>query len=160
MRDPAAFFITGTCYGTWLHGDKRGSIDRRDASVDSPALAIMPALVQYESRCLTHAPIVLTPPARRLVEQAISDHCRVRGWELLASNVRTNHVHLVLEYGGETPERMMGQLKAWSSRRLREAHLIAAKPRIWTRHGSTRYLWNERDVSEAVRYVIEGQDSQ
>jgi hypothetical protein len=25
---PLAYLITFRCYGTWLHGDKRGSIDR------------------------------------------------------------------------------------------------------------------------------------
>ena len=28
MSDPLAYFITFTCYGNWLHGDERGSVDR------------------------------------------------------------------------------------------------------------------------------------
>jgi hypothetical protein len=26
---PLAYLITFRCYGTWFHGDKRGSVDRR-----------------------------------------------------------------------------------------------------------------------------------
>lgn len=29
--------------------------------------------------------------------------------------------------------------------------------KLWTRHGSTRYLWNEASVEAACRYVRDGQ---
>ncbi len=51
----------------------------------------------------------------------------------------------------------MNAFKAWATRRLREASLAAQEERIWARHGSTRYLWNEEDLSNAVAYVVEGQ---
>ena len=54
--------------------------------------------------------------------------------------------------------KMMGEWKAWSSRRLREKGLMPAGRPVWTRHGSTRYLWNEREFAPAVEYVLEGQD--
>jgi hypothetical protein len=56
-----------------------------------------------------------------------------------------------------TPEEAMATLKAWSTRRLREAGHVAAAARVWARHGSTRYLWTEADVEGALRYVLEGQ---
>ena len=33
---PLAYLITFRCYGTWLHGDKRGSIDRFHNAHKSP----------------------------------------------------------------------------------------------------------------------------
>ncbi len=73
----------------------------------------------------------------------------------MAANVRTNHVHVVVA-GAETPERMMTAFKAWSTRRMREAGLVA-EGSPWSRHGSTRYLWDETELADAVAYVMDGQ---
>ena len=43
MRDfdenefPLAYLITFRCYGTWVHGDERGSMDRRASETVDPA---------------------------------------------------------------------------------------------------------------------------
>jgi hypothetical protein len=52
----------------------------------------------------------------------------------------------------------MTEFKAWSTRRLRAADHVQAGHRVWTHHGSTRYLWNERQISAAVDYVELAQD--
>jgi hypothetical protein len=51
----------------------------------------------------------------------------------------------------------MTTLKAWSTRRLREARLVEVGARVWSRHGSTRYLWTTESVETACRYVIDSQ---
>lgn len=100
----------------------------------------------------------MTDSAREAVRVAIEDHCRNRNWELLALNVRTDHVHVVAGFADLPPERMLGEWKAWSTRRLREKELVADDQPVWTQHGSTRYLWKEQDGEPTVRYVVEGQD--
>jgi hypothetical protein len=52
----------------------------------------------------------------------------------------------------------MGTLKAWATRRLRDAGLEPRSGPVWARHGSTRYLWNERDIEAACWYVLHGQN--
>ena len=37
---------------------------------------------------------------------------------------------------------------------LRKAGLISDKTRPWIRHGSTIYLWKERDVAKAIEHVM------
>jgi REP element-mobilizing transposase RayT len=86
---------------------------------------------------------------RAAVLQAIQQVCQHRGWILLAAHVRTNHVHLVVD-AAIAPERVMRDFKAYASRSLDHK-------KAWTRHGSTRYLWERDDVAHAVRYVVEGQ---
>jgi hypothetical protein len=49
-------------------------------------------------------------------------------------------------------------MKAWSTRRLRDAGEIETTTRLWSRHGSTRFLWSDRAVQRAVAYVAEWQD--
>lgn len=92
---------------------------------------------------------------RTLVNSVMRKHCDFRGWPIHALNVRTNHVHVVVS-ASVPPEKVMGELKAWASRRLHESGLLGNE-KIWTRHGSTRYLNDETSVDGAIRYVRDGQ---
>lgn len=73
-----------------------------------------------------------------------------------AQSVRTNHVHAVVAAECR-PEVVMGAFKACSTLALRGAGLLGAGSAIWSRHGSTRYLWTERAVEAACVYVLERQ---
>ncbi len=159
MSAPAGFLITWTCYGTWLYGNERGSVDDDHNVYGTDLLRPNERRVVALRKELTHRPYRLTAAGREIVTQTIEEHCRRRDWELLAINVRSNHVHVVARFADAAPEIMMGQWKSWSSRRLRERGQSADDQPVWTRHGSTRYLWNERDLERAVAYVIEGQDA-
>jgi len=52
------------------------------------------------------------------------------------------------------PEPVLEAFKSYSTRALRRAGLIAAELKPWIRHGSTIYLWKERDVAKAIKYVM------
>ena len=81
------------------------------------------------------------------------------GYVLIAINVRTNHVHIVVSCGG-TPERAMDSFKAYATRALRAAGLAMSDQSVWSRHGSTRYLWTDEHITAAVDYVDNGQGSE
>lgn len=59
--------------------------------------------------------------------------------------------------GTATPEKMLGHLKAWCTRRLRENGVVAGDRKVWTDGGRTRYLWNAADLADAVDYVANQQ---
>jgi len=61
-------------------------------------------------------------------------------------------VHVVVA-ASEPAEQVMVSLKAWATRRLREAGLGAGK--TWARHGSTRYVWDEMGLTNVCEYVID-----
>ena len=86
------------------------------------------------------------------MRSAILETCAFRGWDLLAVNVRTNHVHAVVA-GGQPPERILAALKSWATRALIGKGLVISGRRIWARHGSTRYLFKGGDVERAIEYV-------
>ena len=157
MADPLAYFITWTCYGTWLHGDERGSVDLDHNIPGEPLVPTSASRLQREVQLLQAAPVRLNDSARRIVTKTIEDHCRIRRWEVLGLNVRTNHVHVVVTAGDCAPERVMNDFKVWATRRLREAGLFRHEDRIWTRHGSTRYLNDPAAIEAAVNYVRERQ---
>ena len=152
-----AYLITFRCYGTWLHGDERGSVDRRHYNiVGTPK--IKPSVEKSErkaSQMRTEA-FVMGAAERKVVSDAITEVCTVRHYRLFALNVRSNHVHLAVGNSG-VPERLMNSFKAYSTRALRTAGYAGAEAKVWSRHGSTRYLWSDEQVAAAVDYVVNGQ---
>jgi REP element-mobilizing transposase RayT len=152
-----AYLITFRCYGTWLHGDARGSMDRHGASgYGDPIMAPSGALQRWEESQLRSEPFELGPDARPVVRAALEGVCERRGWVLLAVNVRTNHVHAVVA-AEVAPEVVLNSLKAWATRGLRQAGVLAADAPAWSRHGSTVHLWTEDQVADAQSYVLYGQ---
>ncbi|MGE5596334.1 MAG: transposase [Hyphomicrobiales bacterium] len=91
------------------------------------------------------------------VDAAIRELCSHRGWYLAALAVRTEHVHVVILAANVPPEQVLRELKARSTQELRRRGLARTDERIWSRHGSTRYLWSEEEVDRACGYVLEGQ---
>lgn len=158
MTEPIAYFVTWTIRGSWLAGNRRGSVDRDHNLHGHPLLAENPAREAALRSKTQDEPLALTGAARALVRGAIETVCEHRGWILHAANVRSNHVHLVVTSPGYEPERVMQQMKSWSTRALRESKYISADQQPWTRHGSTRYLWDAGAVELASRYVLEFQD--
>src|SRR5882724_3064369 len=103
MRDfddndfPLAYLITFRCYGTWLHGDKRGSYRRNSRLLTGVSqIPPRPRLEAAEHQQLKHASTRLTKSQRMTVEEAVRDVCKHRGYRMRAINVRTNHVHSVV----------------------------------------------------------------
>ena len=93
-----AYLITFRCYGTWLHGDKRGSIDRFHNAYKSPYIEANPRWHRHNAQALEGEPVILDARRRTSVERAIRETCQLRKWHLHALSVRTNHVHVVVFY--------------------------------------------------------------
>lgn len=107
---------------------------------------------------LRHAPFILSDFMRAIVHQAVRDHADHRRWRLFALNVRSNHVHVVIDSAAtHTPERTMQQLKSWSTRRLIAAGQATSATKVWTDHGSTRYLNSDGSLTAAIEYVLHQQ---
>lgn len=154
---PMAYLITFRCYGTWLHGDERGSMDRKFHNrYRSPMITPDPNLIASRERLLKSPPFLLGPREREIVEAAIKETCHFRGYLLHAHNIRTEHAHAVIGNSGK-PERIMSALKANATRALRSAGLLGSEDPAWSRHGSTKYLWTEADITNAVDYVLYSQ---
>jgi REP element-mobilizing transposase RayT len=163
MRDfdsnefPLAYLITFRCYGTWLHGDERGSYRRSYGVLSGVSpIAPKPGLRRAETKQLKHAPVMLDGKQRAVVEKSVREVCLHRKYHLRAINVLSNHAHSVVSASVE-PEPILDAFKSYATRALRQAGLLSARIKPWARHGSTIYLWKERDVEKAVEYVLLGQ---
>ena len=113
-------------------------------------------LEKSDAKQLKHPPITLDAKQRQVVERVVREVCEHRKYTLQAINVRTNHVHAVVTAMCK-PEPVLEAFKSYATRGLRRAGLIPAKQKPWVRHGSTIYLWKERDVAKAIEYVMLGQ---
>ena len=151
------YLITFRCYGTWLHGDEKGSVDRRyHNSYGSEMIKPDVNKRAVKARLMKHGPYLLGAAERKVVENAVIEVCRVREYGLHGLNIRTNHAHVVVNNAGR-PERIMDTFKAYATKGLRSAGLAGPQQRVWSRHGSTRYLWTDEHIATAVDYVLYGQ---
>ena len=94
---PLAYFITWTCYGTWLHGEDEGSVDRRHNRFGEEYLPADPSRNDAEQRSMDQPCYHLHEARRKIVLETIIDQARYRGWTLLAVHVRSTRVHVVLQ---------------------------------------------------------------
>ncbi|HEX8686950.1 MAG TPA: transposase [Pyrinomonadaceae bacterium] len=154
---PLAYLITFRCYGTWVHGDRRGSTDRQGHNVfGTPRIPPNQKLERADVGSLTYPPAILEPAQRDAVEKAIREVCKHRDFRLDAVSARSNHVHAVVAAACK-PEVIMNAFKSYATRRLRACGLVSPDAKLWARHGSTRYLWKTQNVEEAIGYVLYGQ---
>jgi REP element-mobilizing transposase RayT len=147
------YLITFACYGHHLHGSESGSVDREHNVPGTPILEVDSTRTAAEGELMDQAPYDLDQIRRDAVLEAIQEVCLHRGWGLRAAHVRSNHVHLVVD-AEASAERVMGDCKAYASRRLNRMRLDEPNRKRWARHGSTRWLWEPAHVSAAVRYVV------
>lgn len=153
---PRAYLITFRTYGTWLHGDERGSIDRYHNAFRGPRVPANKVMENQHKKKLKSEEVILTSRRRTVIRKAIREVCRHRKWTILAINVRTNHVHVVVS-ALIRPENIVRDLKSYSTRALRASGLWSCEHGPWVDGSSKRYLWKEKSVENACEYVINGQ---
>jgi REP element-mobilizing transposase RayT len=159
-QEPLAFFITWTCYGTFLPGDERGWTKWHKGE-----MIPHPRLEEWCRDQMSEDVVVLNEHQRILVNEVIREHCKIRNWTLHAVNCRTNHCHVVVtapDYDGET---VRDQFKSWAKHRLKDYQKRTAtsgqssREHWWTRKGSVRKLFDDESLEAAVLYTIEAQDA-
>ena len=157
-EQPLAYLITFRTYGTWLHGDDRLSVDRHNGKnrYGTPKIEPNANLTRLMDTKRASDEFLLDDRCRKVVDSAIRNVCEFRKYLLHAANVRTNHCHVVVT-GPNKPDSIMNAFKANATRELRESDLLVKEQQIWSRGGSTRYLWKPFHLERAIDYVLYGQ---
>jgi REP element-mobilizing transposase RayT len=154
VAEPWAYFLTFTCYGTRLHGNDRGSVDREHNAPRGRYIPENARRVRYEQRLMSEAAITLSADERQLVLEQVLSVCEHEGWLLHAAHVRSTHVHAVLT-AKIPPQEATRKLKAYASRALNER--FGRREKRWATHGSMVWLWDPHRLDSAMEYVVRGQ---
>jgi REP element-mobilizing transposase RayT len=155
---PIGYLISFRAYGTWLHGDERGSTDRHQNTYGSPKYPGIDRWKKISAARLKHPPVKLTADRRHSIRKAIHETCEKRDWHLFAINVRTNHVHTVVSlFHGRKPAVALNAFKANATRQMREDGCWTSDDTPWADKGSERWLWTEKHLADAIAYVVDGQ---
>jgi REP element-mobilizing transposase RayT len=153
MEYPIAYHITFTTYGTWLHGDRRGSVDEQHNQYRSAFVSPDAELHKKEQNNLKNPPVILDKNIREVVLKAVLQVCSFRNWAPYAVHVRSNHIHIVVS-GNAKPEKMMIDFKAYATRAIKgsdDNQKFIGK--YWSLHGSTKYIWTKENLASAIDYV-------
>ena len=102
------YFLTFRCYGTWLHGDERGSVDRDNNAFATPLAEVNVGLQNYRRRLMKAERMFFDLPARQRTFAILDEAAAFRHWFVHAMNVQSNHVHLVI-----TPPERVKPEKSW-----------------------------------------------
>ena len=140
---PLAVLITSRSYGTWLHGDERGSVNRFRNQYNSLRLPPEKKWLEKNTQRLKKEIVVLDVVQRSCVEGAARETCEIRGGHLHAVNVRTNHVHFRRQETGNGSQRIQSN----ATRKMRESGCWQNDTSPWADKGSKRLLWNEQKCS-------------
>lgn len=94
---PLAYLITVRTYGTWLHGDERGSVDAHGQNIyGTPRIQENDNLQKLMVEEMRAEPFTLDREQIAVVDAEIREVCQRREYLLRALNVRTNHFHAVV----------------------------------------------------------------
>lgn len=155
--EPIAYLITFRTYGTWLHGDERGSVDRFNNKFGAPRIPHNQPWKKHNENEMIGEPVLLDSKQRSEIKAAIKETCDHRNWRLYALAVRTNHVHVVVAAHGRKPGIFLNAFKANSTRRMSESACWPYDYSPWVDKGSKRKLWNDSHIANACDYVEFGQ---
>ena len=150
---PLAIFITFRTYGSWLHGDPRGSVDRFHNRYGSPRLPPNKLRQNFERNLLKRPPVQLNRRQREAAKEGIKEICEKRNWGLWAVNVRTNHVHVVVTVDCDS-KKARAALKASATKLMRDKGTWSSPESPWAAKGSLRKLWTEAELIATIDYVM------
>ena len=126
-RGLLAYHITFGTYGTRLHGDERGAVDRTLNRPGDPIVGRNEHWQRIERARLNFPPVLLTHAERVCIESIVPSICLRGQWRHHASAAREDHVHALLTADSEG-KAVRRWLKAWLGQALND-HFPGAIPR-------------------------------
>ncbi len=169
------WLLTNTTFGTWLPGNKRGSVtsvrDRRkyDAVTltrfehdrpGEPWEGHLPGIHRSALRAMKGPPIYLTLLQAKALLVQFQETANYRGRTLHAVSIMQNHFHIIVTVPGDpNPDRVLADFKAYGSRVLNRSYGKPASNTWWTTKGSVRKLSTASAFDCAINYVLHKQPS-
>ncbi len=149
---PIAYHITFGTYGTRLHGDPRGSVDRRQNSPGDPIIGANDRWQRYEEAELRFPPLYLIADQQNHVETATPVICEELGWEHHINACQPDHLHSLIsaDADGKVARKL---LKRRLTQSLAEKWPLDDGRRWWARGGSVKSVWDEEYFQRVYDYI-------
>jgi REP element-mobilizing transposase RayT len=164
------WLLSNTTYGTWLPGDRRGSVTSvRDLRPEDEPTPLrfehdipgepwedeVPGLYRSALERMNGPPIYLDLEKAEALLAQFQETAGFRGWTLRAVAIMANHFHLVVEVPDDpAPRKLLADFKAYGSRTLNRRYGKPPSETWWTDKGSKRKLRDEQAVANAIHYVL------
>jgi hypothetical protein len=147
MRKVIGYMLTWTTYGTWLQGNDKGWVK------DGKVFGANKKLLMQNEKELKHKPIQLKRNEKEIVRSCILEQAQLRGEEVRAISVFSNHVHVVIAGHYENIESVTRKYKAGATAALHKAG-FACDQKIWTTGFDKRYCFDNKELHARVKYVM------
>ena len=151
---PIAHHITWGTYGTRLHGDSRGTVDRDHNEYGEPVIGFDQHRWYRETRELKHPVVRFEQTEMKLVESLVPSICERGGWELHACAGGPDHVHVLLDARNKADAKSVRRmLKRWLGQALCEQNPRPDGASWWAECGSAKYVFERDYFFAALEYV-------
>lgn len=149
---PLAYHITVGTYGTRLHGDSRGTVDRSMNHHREPIIGRDEVWRREEESLLAFAPVILTVPQRGVIEAILPEICVKGGWQYHIAAVQPDHMHVLLSspQEGKAVRRL---LKRWVSQAISEKWPLEPGRLWWAECGSIKWIWTRDYFDNVFEYI-------
>jgi REP element-mobilizing transposase RayT len=149
---PIAYHITFGTYGTRLHGDPRGTVDRSHNQPGEPIVGADLTRWEREHAKLRFEPVLMTPEQMRFAEDQLPAICTRGGWTLHTAAAGPDHVHTLLTAAADG-EAVRKWLKRWLGEAMSASWRLAPGATWWAECGSVKWVWDERYFARVFDYV-------
>lgn len=149
---PLAYHITFGTYGTRLHGDARGVVDRSHNRRGEPIIGSDPKRWERERAKMRFDPVVLTPEQMRHAEDLIPSICDRGGWRLHTRAAGPDHVHTLLTAAADA-DAVRKWFKRWLGEGMSKRWPLPAGATWWAEGGSVKWVWDDDYFGRIVGYL-------
>ncbi len=149
---PLAYHIKFGTYGSRLHGDARGTVDRSMNKLDDPIIGRDTDWEKIERSLLRFPPVVPTSQQRQFAESITPSICDRGGWQLHTCAVQHDHVHTLLTTTADA-KTVRRLLKRWLGQALSERWPLPADATWWAEGGSIKWIWDEQYFENVFPYI-------
>ena len=152
---PLCYHITFGTYGTRLHGDDRGTVERAHNAFGEPIVGRDGEWQQVEASLLKFPPRMLTVEQRIAVEKIVPEICARGGWEHVDTAAAQDHVHNLVRAAAEGAD-VRKWLKRWLSQAMSARWPLLDGQVWWAECGSVKWVWTA-DYDERVKGYVRRQ---
>jgi len=139
MSRPLGYFLSWGSYGTRLHGDPRGTVDRNNTQHGDPVLGPDEERWEYERGKMRFSPVVLTRDQRLFAECTVPKVCERGLWKYHTCAAAPDHIHVILPSEHE-PKTIRRILKRWLGQAMSERWPLEDGATWWAECGSIKWL--------------------